>query len=249
MTENRKFLERMAREADRERLRKLRQAVKAAKAHERTSTRRARALCVHARQVFQTWKRQARAKLKAEVRALREQARTWPREQKVLLAEEVDRRNAEVCQLCVHDVSESKRTGKAALKSAREQLAAEQEQRKRERIWAERGPKLTGAARAHEARQESDSEVRANLSPDELVIWDRVRARIKPNGRMSRTEALHHWMHEHSAEVGEILADHAERDVAELVRQERELRKAMGQSYSRRPPAALRASVAAAVPF
>jgi hypothetical protein len=220
--QQRRFLERMAREAARDRLDRARKAVKAARVHKRGSVARARALCKHARESFTAWKRDARGKLKTEIAALRKQAREWPKAQRALLKGEIARRTADVCEVCSH-VGGARKKGAADLEQARAGLVSERQARKRERIWAGpparsklyAGPALgKGAARVREIRDESDHEVEVNLTPDELIVWHRVKTQIRKGERMTRTEAFHHWMHDHSADVARLL----EEDAAEALR-------------------------------
>src|SRR4029078_1493764 len=52
-----------------------------------------------------------------------------------------------------------------------------------------------------ERRQESDDEVRSNLEPDMVRVFDVVRKQIKGNLRKSRTEAFLQWAEENPSEV------------------------------------------------
>lgn len=205
---HRKYLERVAKDADRERLRRARAGLKHARTHKQSATRRARELHKASRATFARWKRETSAQLRQEIRALR---------------------------------------AEAAITAARAALAEVQGARKRERIWAG-SSRSTAAERKHE----TDDAVRANLGPDELTVFESIKDKLRPGPRMSRTEAFHHWVHEHSAEVARILEKQAHADVLKLEREEREARKQMSRSMRRRSHDELRASAAAmleAVPF
>lgn len=93
------------------------------------------------------------------------------------------------------------------------------------------GPRPTGAAkraRAREQAAESDSEVEANLPEDMLPVWRAVKKKIKASPRRTRTEAFLEWANEHRADVLRIQDAQIDRDVAELVKHEAELRSRVG---------------------
>ncbi len=48
---------------------------------------------------------------------------------------------------------------------------------------------------------ESDDEVRQNLSPEYLNLWERVKSRIRGSARMTRTEVFLHYAEEHPGEL------------------------------------------------
>jgi hypothetical protein len=236
MNATRRHLERAAREADRERLKRARRALQQAKADRRSSIRRARDLCKAAKAALAKWRREARKQLRAEVVALREQARRWPREQRAALRQEIDRRRSQVCGMCVTGRKSARLRGTEAVKAAKRRLADEKAAQAREKLWAKRTPIGTpkGAAKAVEKRRESDSDVEANLSPDELTVWRSVKARVKGSPRMSRLEAFQHWLHEHGAEVAELLERKAEAELRKLSAEEQQARKRMAKPYRSR---------------
>lgn len=69
-------------------------------------------------------------------------------------------------------------------------------------------------ATARERLAESDDEVRHNIDPQLVPVFNKVRRHIKASAHMSRTEAFEHWAGENSEEVAIILADQAERQAA-----------------------------------
>nr|QRN75783.1 Hypothetical protein MSR10575_88700 [Sandaracinus sp.] len=78
-------------------------------------------------------------------------------------------------------------------------------------------------ATASERRRESDDEVRNNISPEFVPVFDAVRGRIRDSERRSRTEAFLEWVHDHSADVDEILNRQLTEDLRRLEREERVL--------------------------
>lgn len=118
-------------------------------------------------------------------------------------------------------------------------LNEEQAEQRRLRIWAGKAPPAgtpTGRGRSQERRTESDDEVLANIDDPALhVVWEHVKAKIRPKGRSSRTEVFAEWVAEHSAEVYEIIEADAVRHLEQLERQERQLAKALGRKRYREP--------------
>jgi ABC-type nitrate/sulfonate/bicarbonate transport system substrate-binding protein len=89
--------------------------------------------------------------------------------------------------------------------------------------------KVTARARARERGQESDDEVRRDLEPDMVPVFDAVRRHIKGSPRKSRTEAFLQWAEENPGEVYDLLQRDADRYLAQLLaeqdRTQRELRR------------------------
>lgn len=72
---------------------------------------------------------------------------------------------------------------------------------RRAEIAGRRRPGYRAAnAAASEAQSESDDEVRGNLDPDMVPIFNRLKSAIKARPNLSRTEAFLHYMHEHGEE-------------------------------------------------
>lgn len=63
-----------------------------------------------------------------------------------------------------------------------------------------------------EALSESDDEVRRNIAPELVPIFNRVRRDIKGSARRSRTEAFLEWVEAHPDEVSALEAESAESD-------------------------------------
>lgn len=219
---HRRWLERMARESDRLKLTKARAAVREARAAKRAAKARARETCRAAKAAVRAYAEGERARLKAA----RETLRT-----------ETKRRRGEACTLCVDGKAEAEREGLQRVEHARAELEQERDTQAREKRWRRKQPLSapTGVARARERKLESDDEVRANLSPDELAVWEVVGRRIKPGARMTRTEAFQHWLHENQGEVALILEKRLARELAALERAERAAQRATSRRYTHTP--------------
>jgi len=80
-----------------------------------------------------------------------------------------------------------------------------------------------------ERRQESDDEVRTNLQPDMVPVFNAVRKHIKGGLRKSRTEAFLQWAEENPGEVYDLMQHDADKYLAQLLAEEartsRELRR------------------------
>lgn len=221
-TSHRRWLLKMAREADRERLRRARAALKQARELKRSSRLRAREACKAARVAVRDWAKAERVRVREDVARLRLEAKNA-----IAQRREHARTTCSTGRLEVQTLD-------TEVKGARATLVSEREQARLQRIWSGKGKAPTGAARAREVRQESDDEVRGNLSGDELYVWERVKSKIKPRDRMSRLEAFQHWMHEHGGEVARILEQQYAGDVARLEREEKAAREAMRpKSYAK----------------
>lgn len=220
-TAHRKWLEKTAREADRFKLASLRRAVKDAKLRKRGLRLEARTTCSTAREAVRTYAREERTRLKSERERLKRE--------RANLKDETKRRRAGAESVCSTGRS---RVAKGAqdVAHARGALASELDDRAVQKRWAgKKGPTLA----AREVKQESDSEVLANLSESEAIVFEAVKAKIKPTGRMTRTEAFYQWVHDHSADVARIIDRHYQDDVAKLEREQAAHWKAMQKSYAK----------------
>ena len=77
-----------------------------------------------------------------------------------------------------------------------------------------------------ERQAESDDEVRVNIPPDLVPLFERVKRSIKASPRMSRTEAFLKYAEEHPEEVLEVIEDKTEAMIRELEAQHRDARRA-----------------------
>jgi len=79
-----------------------------------------------------------------------------------------------------------------------------------ERVW--RGDRRLGVQpgrggrRAAERRHESDDEVRRNIAPELVPVWNRMKGRFRDEPHRSRTEAFEEWVAENRGDVESMLA-------------------------------------------
>lgn len=217
----RKELERDFRAKQRATLKGLREQVKAAKAERRATMRAVVAEC-----------RRIRAKSKAYIR----EKRTTTREAINLERDQLFGADREACLARKGETRDRFAQGIGASELA---VAEERrDQRQYRRSMAKDpliGPRSTRPKRGQagrDAQQESDSEVKQNISHELLPVWKKVKRQIKATPHMSRTEAFEHWVMENQPDVQQILNEEAEAGVAELVRLEQEQRELAGQDVS-----------------
>jgi hypothetical protein len=218
MTAHGSYLRKLATETARERVRRARQHVRDARASRRGAKANAQQACLDARRTLREWRTTEKARVKAEIARLRSE-----------LAEGIAKRKARVAQCCGPDKAQAREEGNALVAGTRAELADLLEAQRLERIWKGKGKAGKAPARSthREARAESDHEVEVNLTPEQRIVWERVKGKIKPGTRRSRTEAFLEWMHDHSADVARIHADEADRQVREAIKHEKEQRKAL----------------------
>ena len=222
-----KLIAREERKKQRAELARLRQALKEARA----TLRGARIRAIH---VCKVGRREARARAKELRTRVLEQLR------EVLRAE---RRQA-------RDACAAAQTGAKALADRRARARAELEAERRyrrEMRRIERGNrdrrKEMGLAKGRVRRQESDDEVRGNIPPELVSLWERVKSRIRGGDRITRTEAFLHYAEEHPGEVLESIEDRTEEVIRSLERDERNVREAIRRPIPRRHVAALAGDV------
>ncbi len=83
---------------------------------------------------------------------------------------------------------------------------------------ARQATKKLGRIRQTVAREESDSEVEAELDPSLLVVWRAVKRNFRATPKMSRAEAFLHWVEENPDEVTAFLAERTMPSDADLAR-------------------------------
>jgi hypothetical protein len=107
---------------------------------------------------------------------------------------------------------------------ARAELAAERDyQKDLRRIEAGNRAKQAAHKRPGLARtrqQESDDEVRGNIPPELVGLWERVKRSIKGDDRKTRTEAFLQYAEEHPGEEWAALEDSVDRAIAEMERRQ-----------------------------
>jgi hypothetical protein len=103
-------------------------------------------------------------------------------------------------------------------------LLAQRDMRAIERANKQRRKEAPKIARL-EREGESDDEVRGNIPPDLVPLFERVKRQIKAAPRMTRTEAFFKYAEEHPDEVLIALDDKTDAVIRELEEQERQARR------------------------
>jgi hypothetical protein len=75
-----------------------------------------------------------------------------------------------------------------------------------------------GARRGWEHRKEADEAVETNLSPHEIALWRKMKARWKGTPH-ARLEAFRHYLHDHPGELRAERSAHGEARAKALVRE------------------------------
>ncbi|HLO20161.1 MAG TPA: hypothetical protein VK192_06675, partial [Sphingomicrobium sp.] len=89
---------------------------------------------------------------------------------------------------------------------------------------------------AAERRQESDDEVRSNLSEDMVPVFDKVARYIKPGPRRTRTEAFLEWAEENPDAVLEAQQLAADKYLNELLAEEARHARSLRRSQKEAVP-------------
>ena len=213
-------LRRDLKKKDRARLTSLRAAIAAAKQEKKERIASVRSVCRAERGALKERAAQLRAELRELIASERQAART---------SCSTNRENARA--------DGNKRIGAAseAYRGARADVA-------RERIWdPARDPLKRTRGRKEAAREtrlrqsESDDEVRNNIPPELVQVWEKVKRGIRAGARRSRTEAFMEWVHDHPVSVWEIMDEKAAQDLARMQREEARLAREMksGKRYQR----------------
>ena len=140
-----------------------------------------------------------------------EKAAKLEREEKLAILRNVCRRAADKLKTSCRDRRELIRTEARAkveeAKESRRRLRADYAELKRfERYAAERERGPGKRKRAHFI-QESDDEVRQNIPPELLGVWERVKQVIKGTPNISRTEAFLQYVHDNENEVAIMMEE------------------------------------------
>lgn len=236
---NAKWLQKLARDTQRERLRRARAAVVDARRDKRTAAARARLTCKRARAAAILWIVRERERVRAAIEQLR-----------LELKKRIDAKRASVRKCCSSDKQRTRAAHDAKIAETRAALEQLREEHKRARIWSK--PDTLGKPRARrgELAQEDNDKVEANLSADELTVWRKVRKQVPAaTARVSRLEQFQHWLHDHAGEVARILEEDAQRAYREAVRNEARERKALRNTRSPRELAEYVRAELADVPF
>lgn len=184
----RKALQSQVREKRRTVLPKLRIAVKQARKARTERLKQCRKDCKAAERKAKRAATEARRKLEQHIKRAQQKAR-------------------EVCTSCKTVDSKSVDKLQAALAELdAERKSIEEIRRKVAGMKSERGKK--GGLRAAELRSESDSQVIHNLGDNEelIALFKKVRGKIKPTKRMTRTEAFFQYLHDTPEALDEFRA-------------------------------------------
>jgi hypothetical protein len=222
----------LARFAAQDRLRKARARLRAARARwaraRKTLSRTYRSARARARARFKAYRVAERERVKRQI------AHWWAE----LQAHWASRR-AHVRALAVPRVERAK-------------VAAEHERARLRDLGRhhERVERHLAGHRKREAEGESDDRVIYDLSahhPELVPVFRKVRHLIRGSARMSRTEAMLHWAHDHSDEALALRAADEDRELQAAIREHQEAERAAHRTRKTRP--ATRTRAAAGVPF
>jgi hypothetical protein len=203
------------RERERVKVKKLREHLRNAKGLARKRAKHTRALC-RAELV------RARERARAQREALRADYKLASA-QVTLSAREAAHRSCERSKQ--HATAYTADSVTRAAKHLTHELAYQ-----RELAALAKRPKLCAVAHrkaAKEKRHESDDEVRGNISPELVPVFDKYKAKFSGSPRRSRTEHFVEWASEHQSLVDEVINADIERSVRELVKHEAATRKRM----------------------
>jgi hypothetical protein len=171
--------------------------------------------------------REAKERCRAERIAARERARAMRLRVLEELREAMHAERLGARQACTVRLGEA-RGIKDTILRARAELQAEKKYeadlRRIERANRKRRSEAPRVTRI-ERRGESDDEVRGNLPPELVALFERVKRGIKASPRMSRTEALLKYAEEHPDEVLVVIDDRTDALVRELEQQQRQVRR------------------------
>ena len=197
-------LARTFRAAQRAELVRLRAELANARKHRHLARARVRKICAGARAAHRARAKRLRAQLAAELRLAHSKVKACPS-----MLERTDKREL------------------AAITAAQVELQRERSTQAALRIHGKRNAFSTPAPTRAERGHESDDEVERDIDPELVQVWARVKHRIKPGRRSTRTEAFAQWVHDHGAEVDAIVNEALDADVRHLIRQERDHARAM----------------------
>jgi hypothetical protein len=177
----------------------------------------------------------AKARCKTDRLAARARARELRARLLQELRETVRKERQSALSECNRAVEEA-RAISDKVQRARAELEAERRYR-REMRRIERGNrqrfKEAKRATSAERRGESDDEVVANLPPELVAVWHRVKRSIRGSDRISRTESFLKWVEEHPAEILIAIEDRTEQTIRDLERREWEARRALKRPIPR----------------
>jgi len=150
----------------------------------------------------------------AELRELIKGARAAKRQAVATVRTDCARARVEARLNCQSRAEQAKHAGAVVITERQRELDEERGfERKMQRH--EKPSRLRSTA--GERRAESDDEVRSNLHPTMVPVFDHVRRHIKGGPKISRTEAFLHWAEENPDEVIELMQHDADRYLNQLL--------------------------------
>lgn len=169
-------------------------------------------------------------KIRESCKTSRKRLSEEKRAAEVALRAEFRARRAEDRAQCKRRHAENIQRARTRIEKQRAERKRQLELHKLSQKWDNRS-RGAGLTIAKARRAESDDEVRRNLEPDLIPIFDRVNADpklrrfTKGNRHMSRTEAFLQWALDHADVVATWQADDAENEVDRLIREENRILK------------------------
>lgn len=177
------------------------------------------------RELERTRRRQVRARL-AELQTAIKEARALRRARIQLIREQCRTARVKLRERCAARREQAREQGASSIQARRAERA---ETLAQDRVFREADRRRPARSSRRERSQESDDAVRADLPPELVSIFDRVRRHIRGTARKTRSEAFLEWVESHSGEVAAMQAEQAEEDVRRMVREheatERELHR------------------------
>lgn len=179
------------------------------------------------REIERDRKRAVKARL-AELRTLIAQARQLRKEQLLLIRDQCRAERKALSISCANRRAQAQGDARANVEQRRRQIGVVDAE---ERIYRDvaaldrKGGPTVRKARARARQAESDDEVRANLPPELVPVFDAVRKGIKGTARKSRTEAFLQMAEENPGEVYALQSAQAERDVERLIAEQQRLER------------------------
>jgi|SRR5581483_9338338 len=169
----------------------------------------------------------ARDRCRADRRILREHLRDLRKRAREELRATIAREKREARETCAASLASARGIANRIERARAELLAERQyraEMRRLERGNVARKREEKRASRAERAR-ESDDEVRANIPPEYVELWERVKRGIRGSERQTRTEAFLQYAEEHPEELLAGLEERTEALIRDYEAQQRAARR------------------------
>lgn len=184
-------------------------------------------------------------------RALRDRLKAYRAHERARIKREADGMRDHSRRLLAARKAHIRSLGLSAVRRARAELAAKRDEKRaaaRTHKWEARALRMFDRRMSKiEKRRHSDDEVRANLDPELVPVFERVKRHIKGNPRLSRTEQFTHWVEENRGEVFAMQDAAAHKAMGQLLREEARLSKRARPASARRQ--AQTRALLAEVPF